>query len=120
VAAARAGAPLRFADYCGFLTLDEARQARERLRERGIRSEIVVREAPGVAATEPLSEEHWLRVETSRLGDVAGILGDEPEPDPEPSDPGGQPGPGYACGDCGAAVGERETSCPGCGARFDP
>jgi len=59
--------------YCGFLDLDEAREARERLRGAGIRSEIVIRDAP----EEPEKEEYWLRVPHSRVDQVTNVLDDE-------------------------------------------
>ena len=78
--------PVHLADYCGFLSLEEAREARDRLRADRIRSEIVIREAPEAPLDHPVSEEYWLRVDAARLREVASVLGDVPEVEPAPSD----------------------------------
>ena len=108
-------AVVRMGEYCGFLALDEARSARDRLRERRIRSEIVVREPLDAAWESPVQEEYWLRVDASRIKEVAALIGDVPEVDPadEPD------GTGFACGDCGHFVPEDAASCAKCGARFE-
>jgi len=67
-------APVRFVDYCGFLALDEARHARERLRDAGIRAEILIRDAPPVDAGGPIEEEYWLRVDASRAPEVETLI----------------------------------------------
>lgn len=114
-AAGEPSAPVRLAEYCGYLSLDEARNARDRLREQRIRSDIVVREPPDAAWDEPVREEYWLRVDISYASRIAPIIGDVPEveaaADEEES--------GFACGDCGRQVAAAETFCPECGARFD-
>jgi hypothetical protein len=107
--------PLRLTDYCGFLTLDEARAARDRLRGERIRSEIVIRESTDAALDRPAREEYWLRVDVSRLRDVASVLGDVPEVE----EAAAADGAGFACGACGGHVAEDATRCPSCGARFD-
>lgn len=73
--------PARLADYCGFLVLDDAREARDRLREQQIMSEIVIREAPGTDPDGPFSEEFWLRVDAGRYGEVHAVLGDVAQAD---------------------------------------
>jgi hypothetical protein len=102
-------------EYCGFLVLDEARSARDRLRERRIRCEIAVREPLDADWESPVQEEYWLRVDATRVKEVAALIGDVPEIDrtDEPVETG------FACGDCGHQVPENAAGCPECGARFD-
>jgi len=96
------------ADYCGFLALDEAQEARRRLRAIGIRTELVVRDAPGA----PEGEEYWLRVEQARLADVTRELGYHTTEDTAES---GE----FRCDECGATVPADAAACPGCGLRFE-
>jgi hypothetical protein len=103
-------ASLRMVDFCGFFSLDEARAARDRLREDGIRSEITIRESAGADLHEAIDEEYWLRVDASRFEGAAGILGWAEADD-------GDEAP--ACSDCGAAVDEEAARCPSCGASFE-
>ncbi len=105
---------VRFAEYCGYLSLDDARQARDQLRRERIRYEIVLREPPEADWEEPAREEYWLRIDASQakrvvqiLGGVPPVAGDTDEDD------------SFACGDCGHKVADEETFCPKCGARFD-
>ena len=107
--------PVRLADFCGFLTLEDAREARDQLRVERIRSEIVLREPPGANWDRPASEEYWLRVEIARIKAVAGILGGIPEVDA----PQGADEDAVSCGDCGGLVSADAESCPKCGARFE-
>ena len=79
-----------------------------------IRSDIVIRDAPGSSADELAGEEYWLRIDASRLREVPGILGEIPQIE-EPSASEG----GFACGDCGQQVADDADVCPKCGARFD-
>lgn len=67
------GAAAPMVSYCGFLQLDDAREARARLREAGVSSEIVIRDAP----EDPGAEEYWLRVPQDSLARVSRCLGDE-------------------------------------------
>ena len=114
-AAAAPPGPVRLAEYCGYFSLDEARSARDRLREQRIRSDIVVREPPDASWDEPVREEYWLRVDISCARKIAAVLGDLPEVE----DAAEEEGAGFACGDCGQKVAADETFCPECGARFD-
>jgi hypothetical protein len=98
-------------EYCAFLDLEEARKARDQLREQGIRSEIVIRETPESLRGAPLEEESWLRVEAARLKSVQATLGYATADESEDST--------LACGVCGARVSAAENLCPKCGARFD-
>ena len=97
-----------FRDFCGFLSLDDARRARARLREASLAGEIVIRDRPGKSGTE---EEYWLRVPGGRFREAEAILGyDEAEEIPAET---------YTCSDCGREVAAEETFCPYCGARFE-
>ena len=108
-------AAVRMAEYCGFIALDEARSARDRLRQERIRSEIVIREALDADWASPVREEYWIRADVSRMREVAALLGEVPE-----VDAGHEPErTGFACGDCGHMVPEDAASCPKCGARFE-
>jgi len=104
---------IRLADFCGFLSLDEARHARDDLRREQIRSEVVIREPPEVDWDGPVREEFWIRVDASRYADVEGILGDGAAAD-SPAD-----GDQFDCSECGKSIAAAETFCPHCGARFD-
>jgi len=110
-------AVLRLGEFCGFLSLDEARGARDQLRGEKIRSDILVREQPDSAWDRPVQEEYWLRVDMSRIREVATLLGGVPEVEEEKKDEHGSAE--FACGDCGQNVAEAEAFCPKCGARFD-
>jgi hypothetical protein len=94
-------------EYCGFLTLDEAREARGLLKEKTIRSEIVIRER-----SDSSEEEYWLRVERDRYREVFALLGfDEHESNAYDDT--------FACAECGHDVAAAESFCPKCGARFE-
>ena len=67
--------PVEMVEFCGFLALGEARDARNTLRESGIRSEIVIREAPDSPPEGEIREEYWLRVERSGYALAAQRLG---------------------------------------------
>jgi hypothetical protein len=66
-------ARLSLVEYCGFLELDDARDARERLRAEGIHSDILIRDVPAAMG---ISEEYWLRVEAQQFRRAATLLGD--------------------------------------------
>lgn len=87
---------VRVRDYCGFLSLEDARQARDRLREHEIVSEIAIRDVPGGPG-----EEFWLRVDATRYQQVDQLLNAT-----------------ASCSACGLEVPEEAPSCPGCGAEF--
>ena len=97
-------------DYCGFVALDDAREARNRLWAYGIPCEIAVRLKPEADSPVPEHEEFWLRVPRSDRRGVVEILGyDLAESEQET----------LSCSDCGKTVGADETFCPHCGARFE-
>lgn len=107
----RLTAPLRMADYCGFLDLDEARQSRERLRAEGIRSDILIREVPVEPSGSSFQEEYWLRIDATKSRQAAALLDyaasaaiDE-----------GQ----TLCDACGATMSSQESFCSACGHRFE-
>jgi len=94
-------------EYCGFLTLNDARDARGRLKEKRIRSEILIREM-----TDSPGEEYWLRVERDRYREVFALLGfDEHEQNAYDDT--------FSCAECGNEVAAAESFCPKCGARFE-
>jgi hypothetical protein len=98
-------------DYCGFLSLDEARQARDGLRARGLASEIVIRDP--AEADAPGAEEYWLRVPAGAFRQVRGILGYDAVEDAEEA-----AAESVSCSECGASVEAEESFCPQCGSRF--
>ena len=105
-----ADGPVRCVDYCGFFSLDEARDNRETLRENGIRSEITIRDAP-VMPDEPVQEEYWLRVEVMGMRQAEALL------DTQVAD--GGLGDSTPCGKCGKAIAVEEAFCAHCGERVD-
>lgn len=112
---AEADLPVRLVEYCGFVALDDARQARDELRAKRIDSEILIRARPDVGRNGPVEEEFWIRVDSSRLREATAILGAPPEVEDDDASESGS----FACGECGATVAEDETFCAGCGARFE-
>lgn len=67
---------IRMRDYCGFLELDDARQARDRLASARIAADILIRQSEAEGG-EP-AEEYWLRVDADRYREVVPILGEDP------------------------------------------
>lgn len=102
-------AQVRFVDYCGFLDLDEARAARNALREAGIGAEITIRDLEAEAAAE-IEEEFWLRVDVDAITKVAAIVGHDPVVEEVKT---------LTCSECGATVAEDADACSECGARFE-
>ncbi len=98
-------------NYCGFLTLEEARQAREKLRDANLSSEILIRDAPRDEQTAPVQEEFWLRVKPSAYRATVALLGFEPAT--AASDDS------FRCSSCGATAQASDDACPGCGLRFE-
>jgi len=107
-------APGLLVDYCGFLSLDEAREARDRLRRERLPSEIVIRDLAGEDPWAPAKEEYWIRVPSRGLRAVDAILSDGIT-----EEAGSEPGESVACSECGQTVGSEESFCPHCGAKFD-
>jgi hypothetical protein len=100
-------------NYCGFLSLDDARGAREQLRGEGVRSEIVIQDGPGDSASAP-GEEYWLRVAPSDFPRAKGVLGYDEADGLHGEEAAGD----LACSACGREVREEDTFCPHCGERF--
>ena len=106
--------------FCGFITLDEARQAREELREADIPADILIRE---VETAQEVLEEYWIRVPRSQFAAAAQVL----EEQPAAAEGGGngevsgldEDDETFACSACGEDGGSDADACPRCGARFD-
>jgi hypothetical protein len=108
--------PVHMVDYCGFRSLEDARQARDQLRPVRVRAEIAIREAPGSALDQPVHEEYWLRVDAARYQQAWDLLGFDAVAGAD----GGNAEPAtIACSACGETVAEEESFCPKCGARFE-
>jgi hypothetical protein len=101
-------------DYCGFLSLEDAREARDRLRRERLPSEIVIRDLAGQDPWSPAEEEYWIRVPSNAFRAVTTILGGGLT---ETS--GSESGEAVACSECEQTVGPDETFCPHCGAKFN-
>ncbi len=101
-------------DYCGFLSLEDARHARDLLRPRRIQSEIVIRDASESGPAHRSGEEYWLRVPARSFPQAAEVLGHDAAEGSESVQTGT-----FACSECGESVGEDESFCAHCGARFD-
>lgn len=98
-------------EFCGFLALEDAREARDRLHQVGLTTEIVIRDLtagqPGVA----VKEEFWIRVPAGAVRHVTTLLGDGSEPVRSEESQS-------VCSECGSGVRNEELFCPHCGARF--
>jgi hypothetical protein len=102
------------ADYCGFLEMTEALEARDLLWNNGLVSEVVVRPAQGCLPGQPLQEEFWLRVPAGQIQAVTGLLGFHEAEDlgfEAPESTGER-----RCSGCGAGLPGEERFCPHCGA----
>jgi hypothetical protein len=107
--------PLALVEYCGFVSLEEARVARNLLSAQAIGTEIAIRVNAEAGGDGSAVEEYWLRVERGRYKEVVRLLGyDEAQAVDE-----GEEVESFDCGECGRAVSADETFCPGCGARFE-
>jgi hypothetical protein len=100
-------------NFCGFLTLEEAREARGAVRGRGMRAEILICDPPGSDSRSDTKEEYWLRVTPRDLKAVAGLLGYETAVSSADA------GDSFLCSACGATVGANDAACPGCGLAFE-
>ena len=99
-------------NFCGFLTLEEARHARDAVRDAHLPAEILIRDAPATAADAPVAEEFWLRVRPRDFRAVVGLVGFEPVETAGAED-------AFGCSACGATVHATDDACPGCGLRFE-
>ncbi len=102
------------ADYCGFLEMTEAREARDLLWNNGVPSEIVIRPASGCLPGARLKEEFWLRVPAKQVQTVIGLLGFDEHTDDGLETGAGQEG--RRCSGCGVDLPGQERFCPHCGA----
>ena len=100
------------ANFCGFLTLDEARQARDKLREANLPAEILIKDAPRTTDETAAREEFWLRVRPKDFRAIVGLIGFEPVETAGADD-------AFGCSACGAIVHASDDACPGCGLRFE-
>jgi len=103
--------PVAMAEYCGFLVLDDAREARDKLSLQGMRSDILIRQIEDDTTSGRTQEEYWLRVERNAFVQAAKLLGYDAAESHEEEE--------VACGDCGHRVAPEETFCASCGARFE-
>ena len=104
--------PEAMANFCGFLALDEARHARDKVRGARLPAEILIRDAPRTAAEAPVQEEFWLRVRPKDFRVIEGLIGFEPAATAGADD-------AFGCSACGATVHGADEACPGCGLRFE-
>ena len=109
--AAPSCSPLSLVEYCGFVSLDDARRARDLLYGETIGAEIAIRTTTGSGGGP--QEEYWLRVDRARYKEVMRLLGYD-----EAQAPAEEAEEGFSCGECGREVAADETFCAGCGARF--
>jgi hypothetical protein len=99
-------------NFCGFLTLEEARHARDAVRSAHMPAEILIRDAPTAAPGGPVAEEFWLRVRPKDFRAIVALVGFEPVETGAADD-------AFACSACGATVQAADDACPGCGLRFE-
>lgn len=92
--------------FCGFLTLDEARHAREACRGASLPADILISDSPQGG------EEFWLRVRPADVRAVAATIGMDPGVESTEDAV-------FTCSACGATVRSSDDACPGCGLRFD-
>ena len=100
------------ANFCGYLTLDEARHARDAVRAAQMPAEILIRDAPASAPDAPVAEEYWLRVRPRDFRAVVALVGFEPVETAGADD-------SFQCSACGETVHDSDEACPGCGLRFE-
>ena len=100
-------------DFCGFVGLEDAREARDRVWERGIPVELAIRAVPGCVPGAAYQEEYWLRVGVKTFPIVSDLLGYDTASSAADGDGA------LRCSDCGQRVAPEETFCPGCGTRFE-
>ncbi len=104
---------IRFAEVCGYLDLDEARHARDRLHDSRIVSELVIRTSPETPAGGPVVEEYWLRADARQIKRVQALLEGSGTAPAEHESAGS-----FKCSNCGRPVREEESFCANCGLRF--
>lgn len=106
--APRAVAPEPTSLYCGFLSLEDAREAKSRMREAGFHAEILIRDGHDAHGVE--AEEFWLLIPPRAFAAAQRIVGyDHAEPAVEE----------VLCSVCDRPVRDDAEACPHCGARFE-
>jgi hypothetical protein len=98
------------ASFCGFLTLEEAREARDKVRAAKLPVEILIRDV-SKSAGDPVHEEYWLRVRPRDFRVIADLVGFAPGANDAAEE-------SFTCSACGATVGAADDACPGCGLGF--
>ncbi len=98
------------ANLCGFLSIDEARDAREKVRQASLPVEILIRDIVGDDGA--VQEEYWLRARPKDFRVVAGLVGYAPPTTEHAEDE-------FTCSACGATVRASDDACPGCGLGFE-
>ena len=94
--------------YCGFLSLEEARDAKRRMRGAGFHAEILIRDGRDADGHE--IEEYWLLIPPRAFTAAQRIVGfDHAETAVEE----------VLCSVCDRPVREDADACPHCGARFE-
>lgn len=106
-------------DFCGFVTLEDAREARDSVWNRGMPAEIAIRPVPGCLPGSAIREEYWLRIGRKTFQMVADLLGYDTAESGPGTGPEASAANGLRCSDCGQPVAAQETFCPACGARFE-
>lgn len=103
-------ADLPAVNFCGFVHLEDAREARARLKEHGVRSEILIRDGED----DGQAEEYWLRVTPRDFPVTQKVLGYD-----EVASSASEDAADAFCSACGEPVSEDAVSCPHCGERFE-
>jgi len=104
---------IQFAEVCGYLDLDEARDVRDRLHHAKIVSELVIRASPETPAGGKVVEDYWLRADARQIRQVQALLEGSP---PAPADD--IEFAGFQCSKCERPVRKEESFCANCGTRF--
>ena len=101
-------------NFCGFMTLEEARAARDKMRASGRKAEILICEEPGAPASATIKEEYWLRVMPRDFKAATALVGEDTAAVAETVEEDS-----FLCSACGATVRAADTKCPGCGLSFE-
>lgn len=96
--------------FCGFQLFEEARQARTRLADEGIGSDLLIRQAQE-GEGDDAGDEYWLLISPSDFKAAQGILGYDLH------DAGSEDT--IYCSSCGEAVDASDDACPHCGEKFE-
>lgn len=102
-------APEPTALYCGFLSLEEARDAKRKMRDAGYNAEILIRDGEDEHGRE--IEEYWLLVPQRAFKAAQALVGFDHAETTHPEE--------ILCSVCNKPVPEDAPECPHCGARFE-